>query len=382
MRRLLQLVRVVWLLALLFASSRAAGEKPKAEAQAATESPNESAAPPSAPSESERARALFREGRKLVDQGKFEEACSKFEQSLKLDDGMGTRFNLANCYERIGRTASAYEAFVLVADEAQATGQDDREEVARKRAAALEPKLSRLKLDVQAPADQLEVTRGDKVIDKESWGVAVPVDPGAYELEARAPGRKPWAQSVEVPANGALVVLVVPELAKDEPEPVKAAPAPAAVEREQAEQEPVAELEPALETAQPDPMIEGRSNMRTASFIVGGVALAALVAGTTFALQYQTSNNDAKAVCRSSVNCTAEELALHESLVEDSKTSATLAYVGFGVGSVGLIGATLLFVAGAPKGPSGHERASNRELRPSASVAPDGSWAATLSGRF
>jgi tetratricopeptide (TPR) repeat protein len=87
------------------------------------------------------ARAMFEEGRKLVKAGKYAEACPKFEESLKLDRGVGTQFNLADCWERLGRTASAWALFLDVAAVTKAAGQADRERAARDRAAALEPKL-------------------------------------------------------------------------------------------------------------------------------------------------------------------------------------------------------------------------------------------------
>src|SRR5262245_20973343 len=58
------------------------------------------------------ARALFAEGRKLLDEGKFNEACPKFQESLRLKPGIGTRFNLADCWEKSGRTASAWGEFL------------------------------------------------------------------------------------------------------------------------------------------------------------------------------------------------------------------------------------------------------------------------------
>src|SRR5215212_4797523 len=96
------------------------------------------------------ARALFGEGRKLAAQGKYREACPKFEESLRLDPGMGTQFNLADCLEHTGRTATAWAQFLDVAAAARAAAQSERERVARERAAALEPKLSRLTIEVKA----------------------------------------------------------------------------------------------------------------------------------------------------------------------------------------------------------------------------------------
>src|SRR5882757_8415497 len=97
------------------------------------------------------ARALFGEARKLMAQGKYEQACPKLEESLKLDAGIGTAFNLADCWEHVGKTASAWARFLDVATAAKNAGQADREKVARARAASLEPHLPRLTITVAAP---------------------------------------------------------------------------------------------------------------------------------------------------------------------------------------------------------------------------------------
>src|SRR6188508_1232334 len=69
------------------------------------------------------AEALFIEGRRLVAEGKTAEGCAKFAESQALDPGVGTLLNLARCYERIGRTASAWTTYREAASRAQAAGQ-------------------------------------------------------------------------------------------------------------------------------------------------------------------------------------------------------------------------------------------------------------------
>ncbi len=63
-----------------------------------------SAQPALAQSDSAAARALFAEGRSLMEDERYAEACPKLEESLRLDHGMGTQFNLAHCWEKLGRT--------------------------------------------------------------------------------------------------------------------------------------------------------------------------------------------------------------------------------------------------------------------------------------
>src|SRR5215831_11151206 len=79
------------------------------------------------------ARVLFGEGRRLAGTGDYAGACPKFEESFRLDPGIGTGFNLADCWEHLGRTASAWGRFLGVAAAAKAAGQTEREQVARAR---------------------------------------------------------------------------------------------------------------------------------------------------------------------------------------------------------------------------------------------------------
>src|SRR4051812_10257047 len=59
--------------------------------------------------------ALFDEARRLMADGKFAEACPKLEESQRMDPGIGILFNLGDCYEHLGRTASAWISFRDVA---------------------------------------------------------------------------------------------------------------------------------------------------------------------------------------------------------------------------------------------------------------------------
>src|SRR5262245_52199416 len=75
------------------------------------------AAQDTVPSDDERAAAqvLFDEGRKLLKDEKIELACAKFAESMRLDHAVGTQLNLADCYEKLGRTASAWINWVEAA---------------------------------------------------------------------------------------------------------------------------------------------------------------------------------------------------------------------------------------------------------------------------
>jgi hypothetical protein len=291
------------------------------------------AAPPalSRPAESDEAgaRVLFAEGRRLVDAGNYAAACPKFEDSFRLDPGVGTNFNLADCLEHIGRTASAWARFLDVAAATKAVGQVERERVARWRAAVLEPRLGRLIVEVSSPVEGLVVERDGIAIGQGSWGIAVPVDPGVHVIEARAPDKRKWSQSVTVSEAPTTVSVSIPELEaapKEEPAsspPMLVAPAPAGTV-------PVASAEPVRRWSIP-------------VVALGSLGVVALGTGAVFAFQLQSENGEAKALCPSSTCRTVDEKTRHDMLVSDAYRDRRWAFVGAGVGGAALLAAAYLW---------------------------------------
>lgn len=149
------------------------------------------------------AQVLFDEGKKLMGEGKYAEACPKLEESERIDPAIGTEFNLAACYEQIGRTASAWSMFLDVAAASKTAGQPEREKVARQRANDIEPKLVRLVIKVPegAPADT-KVTRDGTEVGNAQWGTPVPLDPGKHEVTATATGKAMFRTTVKLAAAG------------------------------------------------------------------------------------------------------------------------------------------------------------------------------------
>ncbi len=159
------------------------------------------------------AETLFQDAMKLMAAQDYTTACPKLEESQRVDPGMAKQFRLAECYEATGRTASAWANFVDVADAAIFAGKEDREKVARERAANLTPKLSHATIVITTPdLAGLEVRRGDTKIGKAQWGSATPVDPGTYSVTASAPGKTTWTGDLTVGADAASVSLTVPAL--------------------------------------------------------------------------------------------------------------------------------------------------------------------------
>jgi len=159
------------------------------------------------------AEVLFERALTLMDTGDYGAACPMLEESESLDHGIGTTLYLAECYERVGRTASAWAAFRRAASLAAAVGQDERARSASGRASRLDAQLATLTLVVDAPSPDLALACDGVAVPRSAWGLAVPVDPGEHAITAHAPGFAPQRAVVHVAEAGARVRFQVAPLA-------------------------------------------------------------------------------------------------------------------------------------------------------------------------
>ena len=180
------------------------------------------------PSSDAAATALFDEGLKLMARHDYAAACPKLAESQRLGPSGGTLFNLAECYEHVGRTASAWAAWKDVAARANAAGKSDVERRALARAAALEPNLAKLTLTIDPASDVpgLAVTRDGVAVGHAEFGTPIPVDPGDHTVEASAPAKQSLSTHVVVAAKQAEATLKISLL--DAPPVAPPTPAPEA----------------------------------------------------------------------------------------------------------------------------------------------------------
>ncbi len=155
------------------------------------------------------AEALFVEGRQLLAQGKYAEACPKLEASNRLDPAVGTLLNLAMCYEKAGKTASAWATYVQAMTTYPQQPNDFRLDYAKQHASALLPVLSKVTIQTpNVPADA-RVTRDGVVVASASFNVAVPLDPGHHVIEATASGRVRFHREFDLASSANLTVVIV-----------------------------------------------------------------------------------------------------------------------------------------------------------------------------
>lgn len=274
------------------------------------------------------AQALFDEGQALKKEQQFEQACEKFAASQKLDPAIGTQLNLADCYERIGRTASAWIHYKEVVSRARRSGSKARQKIAQERVTALDPQLTRMLVEVDDPAEGIVIERNGAVIPQEMWGAAVPVDPAGYEVRATAPGRQAWSTTVEVDEEGATVTVEVPAL----------------------EDAPADPGEPGGPEPADEPADDG-SAQTTAGIVVGALGLVGVGVGIAFAAVAHSTYDDSLAHCPTDeTQCTAEGVELRE----DAQSAQTVYVASFAVGGAAVITGLVLLLT-APSGEPGGE---------------------------
>jgi hypothetical protein len=243
------------------------------------------------------AESLFRDGKRLSAEHKFAEACPKFAESYKLDPGLGTLLNLATCHEAEGKPASAWAEFSEASSRARREGDNDRAQLAEEHVRALEPKLAHITIALTpGPTVAGLVIKFDtRELSSAALGVQFPVDPGQHQIEASAPGKLGYAQTIDAPAPAGSAIITVPRL-KDMPgaTPVAApvgpaAPAPAAVA-------PTA----GGEVAAAPPSSSGHSHtaviasgVATGVFLVGAVTTGILYSSDRSSFNTANSNLDA-----------------------------------------------------------------------------------------
>jgi tetratricopeptide (TPR) repeat protein len=297
------------------------------------------------------AEQLFAQGRELTKANRWAEACPKFEASLKYDPVLGTRLNLASCYEHIGKLASAWSLYKQAVDLASQAGDAKRRDYARRQAAALEPKLPRLV--ITAPADSptgLLVMRDGTPIDPAALGVPLYVDPGPHEIAASAPGFVTVTQTVTV-AEAEKETVVLPVLQR--PKPSAPPPDKPTADAPVATPAPVATAEPASTAPPPrdegtEPAVAPSSTRRRTGLWVGAGGVAALGAGLVFGVKARSSYNDAKHLCGADLRCDPVNYDQGKRSISDARSSGTISTVLVAAGGVAIAAGAILFLTAPP----------------------------------
>jgi hypothetical protein len=283
------------------------------------------AAPPSAHENLASAEALYQAGKAAMARKDYATACKAFEDSLALDESLGIRLNLARCNEERGRVSTAWGLFRDVEVRARKAGpsQEARANEAAQRAAALEPRISRVVImvlpSVRAAAPDIAVTIDGRPASEVLWQAGIPVDIGSHELVATAAGKLPYRAKFKIDDEGKSESVQVVGFVDAPPEPVKVVPvAP-----------PVQDSRALLRDVEAAARVR---TQRTLGYVItstGGVATAAGIVFGSIAFANVTDANRCTAGARCTVGPTEVPGNVSQDVV-DSSLRARSHVTGFG----------------------------------------------------
>jgi hypothetical protein len=258
------------------------------------------------------AETLFREGKALMAEGQYAEACPKLAESQRIDPGLGVLLALAFCHDKEGKPATAWSEFVTARGLAEKANDVEREKLARDYITRVEAKLVRVTIRVNPEMRRLpgfEVRHDGAALAEVAWGTTAPVDLGEHVVEATAPGRQPWTTRFVVREGDQPHAIEVPVLESSAP----AGGAP-----------PV-----------PAPLVAEESHPgRTWGFAVGGLGIASVAVGSIFGMSAIGKNDDAKTMC-APTNCTSNDGIELNSQARSAATVSTIA-IGAGLVAIGI----------------------------------------------
>lgn len=283
-----------------------------------------------APRDKAAAQALFDDGRALLAAGDIAGACSKFEESNRINPLPGTLLNLANCHEKLGRLATAWGEYREALALARADGREDRIAFAEERLAVLAPRVPRVTIEL-APeltaVTGLVVTRDGVALGPALLGTPLPIDPGTrLVIEARAPGHLPFRVEVTAVEDRAETILI-PPLAREQPPPPPLAPA--------------APPEPPPAVFLPAPVQEAPSEsraLRTIGWVTAATGVATALVGMGVGIYALTEESAAEELGCTDTTCpNAEALSRTENANDAAIASNILLPVGATLVGAGVV---------------------------------------------
>lgn len=305
-----------------------------------------------------RARTLLAEGKALIAAARYDEGCPKFAESQKLDPSAEALVSLAHCLELQGKVATAWMRYGQVRHLPPAARKPELERRAAEHLRALEPRIPRLEIVMPSASPPDELRLNGDVFGSDAWSSPLPLDPGVYEIEASAPGKRMFRVRLDI-AEGELRRLEIPPL-----EPASSAVAGTNVSP------PV--TGPATTAPRPSTQSAGRWNQQKTAFLLGATGALSLGIGGYFGLQAISKRSESDPLCPTDNTCHPRGTELNE----EAKTAARISDIGFGVGLASIGVATYLWLTADSAETS---RVGNVPIRIAAgpqaiSIATGGAW--------
>jgi PEGA domain len=300
----------------------------------------------------------FDRGLAAVDDQRFGEAAEEFGKAYELWPDFKVLYNIGRVRVTLGQAVEAVEAFeAYLAKGGGDIAMERKEEVQRE----IERQLARIAVITVATSDEGADVRIDgRLVGHSPLGGPVRVTAGKHTIEALLPGRPTQLHEVEVP--GASTMEMVFKF-------------PPTMEVRNADDSAV--RPPILPASGPGEVPRGR---RTLGYVVGGVGLAAVLAGAALAFEGAFAANDARARLVAAATPPPPgapdvmEYDVAKLAYDDAKTRNRLGWTVAGIGGVALIGgAALVIVSSGAPSRSGRGIAVGVVPQP-AGMAVQGTW--------
>jgi hypothetical protein len=284
------------------------------------------------PADVARAQVLFEAAKGLQDSGQVADACPMFAESKRLAPGVGVTLHLADCYQRVGRPASAWSQFREAEQVARARGDDTRAVLAHRRAEALVPQLDRLTVSTSAGLrDGSQISVDGVALPPNRLNAALAVDPGDHAVTIQSPGQAPRTMLVHLDAVKPMAIVSLDEAPPTASPPIVSAPPPPAVAAPVPPVEPVTP-EPAVPS--PAPIPDGSRRRLAAEVALVGAGAIGAGFGTFFLVRRSQLSNHGE--------------PSDPTLAHEASVAATVSFVAAGAA---LTSALVVYLAGQARLP-------------------------------
>jgi hypothetical protein len=282
----------------------------------------------------DKADKLFQKAKKLHGDKKFAEACPTYEEVDKTDPAIGSKLNVAKCYEDWGRLATAYIWYVQ-ADKMATDAKDERAAQIKKLIEDLDLNVPRITIKTPdgADPDVLDtLTLDGQPIAEEYLNTLQRIDPGPHVIEFVVEGQKKKKMAPIERGGESELSLDIPKGPGKKPRPKKKG----------------GDVTPPV-IATPDP---GKTR-RWIGIGLGGAGVVAIGVAMGVTLSARGDYNDAlEAHCMGSPSmCNAEGYAI----TKDARSTANVATVVTIIGVAAIAGGAYLYFT-APKKPTATEK--------------------------
>ena len=316
----------------------------------------------------------FNKGRELFMSGQYAPALVEFKAASDLYESPNTRLYIARCERELGHPAAAYIELERAAREAADRSAGDpryasTRDAATQEASALESKLARVKvLAPEGLPDGTSITVNGAEVGPAAVGVAAPIDPGAIEVVAKAPGYVTSTKSAHAAAGEVVEIKIHLEKAATATETGTGTGTATATNTGTATGTGTATATN-TGTATATPVPTPSHGLRNAGFVIGGIGIAGMAVFGAFAGLAQTRFDQLKAQCGGPCD------ASFSSQIDEGQTFQTIANVALAAGGTMLLTGAIMIVAGVS---TEHKAPVNAAFAP----APGGGFSFGVGGAF